>query len=379
MFYLREGSMQTVRTLKFRIYPDREQREQIDATINCCRFVYNHMLERSTKAYKRRGERMAGYDMESMLPELKARLPWLKCADSTALKCSCKQLDRAFGNFFKKKGGYPKFKRKHDATQSYTTNCVQATKYEVGRIKLLKLGWVRHSDKRNINGNVCEASVIKEQGKYYVSLVYKFELDVKPAKPINCIGLDYKSNGLYVDSNGECCEMPHFYRESLKKISKEQRILSRRQRGSKDKKPSSNYIKQLNKLQKRHKHIANQRKDFLHKKSTEIANQYDFVAVEDLNLKGIAQGLRLGKATLDNGYGMFLDMLQYKLEERGKTLAKVDRYYPSSQTCSCCGYKNPLVKNLNIREWICPECGVVHDRDTNAAVNILNEGLRMSA
>ena len=263
--------------------------------------------------------------------------------------------------------------------QHRTEMFLQATKYEVGRIKLLKLGWVRHSDKRNINGNVCEASVIKEQGKYYVSLVYKFELDVKPAKPINCIGLDYKSNGLYVDSNGECCEMPHFYRESLKKISKEQRILSRRQRGSKDKKPSSNYIKQLNKLQKRHKHIANQRKDFLHKKSTEIANQYDFVAVEDLNLKGIAQGLRLGKATLDNGYGMFLDMLQYKLEERGKTLAKVDRYYPSSQTCSCCGYKNPLVKNLNIREWICPECGVVHDRDTNAAVNILNEGLRMSA
>jgi len=171
--------------------------------------------------------------------------------------------------------------------------------------------------------------------------------------------------------------MPHFYRESEAKIAKEQRKLSRKQGSRKGEKKSNNYKKQQKRLQKKQRHAANQRKDFLHKKSTEIANRYDLVAVEDLNLKAISRGLHLGKATYDNGYGIFLFMLSYKLGERGKRLVRVGRYYASSQICSCCGYKNPLVKDLHIDSWVCPECGVVHDRDENAAINVKEEGLRI--
>lgn len=363
--------MELYRALKFRIYPTKQQTSQIDRTLDCCRFVYNKMLERSTKAYKRRGEHLSGFDMIRLLPSMKEYLPWLADADSSALVATCRQLDKAFGSFFKGDASYPRFKRKRDSCQSYTSASVIAIHYEVGRIKMPKLGWIRHSDNRDFDGKLYHATVTKEHGKYYISVTYKTEKAVERVPIKSCIGLDYKSNGLYVDSDGNFCNMPHFFRVSEQRIAKEQRKLSRKQ------KHSNNFLKQKKRLQKKERHAANQRKDFLHKKSTEIANRYDLVAVEDLNLNAISQGLRLGKSTLDNGYGKFLDMLDYKLAERGKAFVKVDRFYPSSQTCSCCGYQNPSVKNLAVREWTCPECGVVHDRDINAATNILNEGLRL--
>lgn len=371
--------MQIVRTMKFRVYPTRDQAERIDATIDCCRFVYNHMLERNVKAYKRRGEHMAGYDMELLLPSMKKRMPWLKAADSTALKSSCKNLDRAFGAFYKKRSGHPRFKRKRDRSQGYRTTCKQAITFEPKRVHLLKVGWLKHRDNRTPRGEICEAYVSRELGNYYVSLTYKAQIEPCKVDAVRCIGLDYKSNGLYVDSSGNQAEMPRYWRRGETKIAKEQRRLARKRGSRKGEPPSNNYLKQLSKVQKRHRHIANQRKDFLHKRSTEIANQYDLVAVEDLNLKAISKAYRLGKSTLDNGYGMFLEMLEYKLEERGKTFVKVGRFFPSSQTCSCCGYKNNLTRDLSVREWVCPECGVVHDRDVNAAINILNEGRKITA
>lgn len=314
---------------------------------------------------------MSGFDMANLLPSMKKYLPWLAEADSSALGATCRQLDKALGQFYKKTSNYPRYKRKNDARQSYTSVSAVAIHYEDGRIKMPKLGWIRHSDRRTIDGKLCYATVIRDHGKYYINIIHKAEKDVQPVPIKRCIGLDYKSDGLYVDSDGNSCNMPHFFRESEQKISKEKRKLSRKR------KRSSNYLKQLQRLRKKEIHAANQRKDYLHKKSTEIANQYDFVAVENLNLKAISQGLRLGKSTLDNGYGMFIDMLDYKLAERGKSFVKVGRFYPSSQTCSCCKAKNPAVKNLTVREWVCPQCGVVHDRDVNAATNILYEGMRL--
>ena len=187
-----------------------------------------------------------------------------------------------------------------------------------------------------------------------------------------------KSDGLYCGSNGNIATRHKFYRESQAKLAKEQRKLSHKKGNKKGETKSNNFMKQQKRVNKIHRHIANQRNDFLHKTSTEIANQYDVVCVESLNMCSMSnKGFGNGKATMDNGYGMFLNMLEYKLNSRGKYFVKVDRFYPSSQTCHTCGCVNPEVKDLSIRKWTCPVCGSVHNRDINAAVNIRIEGLRL--
>lgn len=189
------------------------------------------------------------------------------------------------------------------------------------------------------------------------------------------IGLDYKSNGLYMDSDGNCADMPKFFQKAQKRLAIAQRRLSRKKGSLKNEKKSKNYIKQLKKVNRVHTHISNQRKDFLHKKSTEIANRYDAVCVEDLDMKAIAnKGFGNGKATMNNGYGMFLTMLDYKLARQGKKLVRVDKWFPSSQLCSCCGHKQKM--SLKVRTYNCPECGNRMDRDINAAINIRNEGMK---
>lgn len=246
-------------------------------------------------------------------------------------------------------------------------------------IKLPKLGKVRASLHRTPKKDwkIKSATVSQSSdGKFYVSVLFEYEDDISYQADLNnAIGLDYVSNGLFVDSNGKRGTNRKFYREAQKKLAKEQRRLSRKTGFKKNESKSNNYIKQLRKVNKIHRHIANQRLDNLHKISTEIANQYDIVCVEDLNMTAIGnKGFGNGKATYDNGYGMFLDMLEYKLSDRGKTLVKVDRFYPSSQLCSCCGSRKKLT--LDDRIYRC-DCGFTLDRDQNAAINILNEGLRL--
>ena len=193
----------------------------------------------------------------------------------------------------------------------------------------------------------------------------------------NAIGLDYASDGLYVDNNGNVGTNHKYYRESHDKLAKAQRKLSRMQGSNKHETKSNNYIKQLRKVNKIHRHIANQRLDNLHKISTEIANQYDVVCVESLNMKAMSnKGFGNGKATLDNGYGLFLNMLEYKLADRNKYLIKVDKWFPSSQVCHCCGKRHPEMKELTIRTMKC-DCGLIMSRDQNAAINIMREGMRL--
>ena len=219
----------------------------------------------------------------------------------------------------------------------------------------------------------------ESDGKYYISILFEFENTVNPyvADKTNAIGLDYASDGLYVDSNGNTGTNHKYYCESHNKLAKAQRKLSRMQGSKKHEVKSNNYIKQLRKVNKIHRHIANQRLDNLHKISTEIANQYDVVCVESLNMKAMSnKGFGNGKATLDNGYGMLLSMLEYKLSDRNKYLIKVDKWFPSSQICNCCGMLHPEMKNLAIRKMTC-DCGLTISRDQNAAINILNEGLRL--
>jgi len=208
-------------------------------------------------------------------------------------------------------------------------------------------------------------------GKYYASILFEYENQAQKQKPKTFLGLDYSMHALYKDSNGNEPSYPRYYRQAEKKLAKEQRKLSKMQKGG------NNRNKQRLKVAKLHEKVANQRKDFLHKQSRQIANAYDCVCIESLDMKAMSQSLHFGKSISDNGWGMFTTFLKYKLEDMGKQLVKVDKWFASSQTCHVCGYKNTVTKNMNIRAWDCPNCGTHHDRDENAAINIRDEGMRL--
>lgn len=375
--------MEIIRALKMRIYPNDEQKVKIDKTLGTCRFVYNHMLARNQKVYERRKEHLSNYEMQNLLPVMKNYLPWMKEVDSQALKHACHQLHTAYDRFFKKKSGFPKFHSKRMNRQAYTTTVKTGIAYdsENREVKLPCLGWMRCSDNRILmNPDFKYATVSRQNGKYYVSITYSIEKAVHPVavSENQALGLDYKSDGLYVDSNGNMAGMPKWFRDSQAKLKKEQRKLRNKVGSQKGEAKSHGYLKQFQKVRNLHEHIANQRLDYLHKESTRLADQYNVILIEDLNMKAIAnKGFGNGKATFDNGWGMFTTMLDYKMAERGKHLQKIDRWFPSSQTCNICGCVNEDVKNLNIRKWTCPHCGTEHNRDVNAALNIKCEGLRL--
>lgn len=306
----------------------------------------------------------------------KEMYPYLKEIDSLALVNERLNLQKAYKNFFRDKSiGFPKYKSAKHSRKSYTTNNQNGTiKIEGNKIKLPKLGFIKAKLHRLAKDEwqLKSATISKDSdNKYYISILYEYEDNVKKI-PIsnNAIGLDYKSDGLYVDSNNHIGTNSKFYRKSQTKLAKQQRKLKHKTIGS------SNYKKQQLRIAKIHKKIANQRKDNLHKISFEIANQYDVVCVENLNMKAISNsGFGNGKATNDNGYGMFLNFLEYKLREKGKYFVKIDKFFPSSQICSCCGNikKIPLYERI----YKCEYCGTKTDRDFNAARNIKNEGLRI--
>ena len=367
--------MKKYKSIKYRIYPNKKQQSLILKTFGCCRFVYNYMLARSIEAHENGEFFCTRNSFNYLLTSLKKEFIWLKEVDSIALTSANDNLAVAFLNFFKKNNNFPKFHKKK-FSGSYTTRLVGKNIALLDKgIKLPKLGKVKASLHRMPKKGWKLKSVTVAQssdGKFYASVLFEYESDVSYQVDLNnAIGLDYASNGLFVDSNGKRGTNYKFYRKAQKKLAKEQRRLSRKDKGSK------NYYKQLLAVNKLYRHIANQRNDNLHKLSTEIANLYDVVCVEDLNMTAIGnKGFKNGKATYDNGYGMFLRMLEYKLSDRGKALVKVDKFYPSSQLCSCCGNRKKL--ELSERKYIC-SCGLEIDRDLNAAINIKNEGLRLLA
>lgn len=372
--------MLIIRASKGRAYFNKTQLNIADSTLNSCRYIYNEMLARNQKVYKRREKHLNYNDMQNLLPGMKKYKPWLKKADSQALKYACRQVDTAYQKFFKHEAGFPQFHSKK-GRQCYTTTNASSIHIKDGKVKLPLLGWIKVRGMKPIpqDAKICYASVSREpDGTYYISITYKIERIVIPQKPENIMAMDYKSDGLYVDSDGYKADMPHWFRESQTKLAKQQRKLSKKQGSRKGEKKSGGWIKQHRRVAKLQRRIANQRLDYLHKKSFELATKYDVIGTETLNMRSIAnKGFRNGKATMDNGYGMFLTMLSYKLEERGKRLIKVDKWFPSSQVCSCCGYQNKELKNLQIRKWTCPVCGTHHNRDQNSATNIKHEVIRI--
>jgi len=368
---------------KYRIYPNKGQEELIQKTFGCVRFVYNHFLFDRITAYKENGEIRSCFQQIKMLTDLKNEYEWLKEPDKNALQCALRNLDKAYQNFFRnvKKGdtpGFPKFKRKKDNQKSYqTVGCGNQTRIENGNVRLPKLGVVKTKLSRNLpeGARILNATVSQEpSGKYFVSIGFEYELDI-PEHEVNAensIGLDYSSPHFYVDSDGNKANMHHFYREAERKLAREQRRLSRKQKGS------ANYEKQRIKVARAFEKVRNCRQDWQHKLSTKLAEQYDIVAVEDIDYKAMSQGLHLGKATNDNGFGQFRTFLSYKLAERGKKLITIDKWFPSSKTCRHCGYINSEL-TIKERKWKCPKCGELIDRDVNAAINIRNEGIRIYA
>ncbi len=358
------------KAFKFRIYPKTEQQIVIAKTFGCARFVYNRMLADRIQHYKETGK-----SLNNTPAQYKKEFEWLKEVDSLALANAQLNLNKAYKNFFRDKAiGFPKFKSKKSNHRSYTTNCVNGNiKVERGYIKLPKLGVVKIKQHRDVPDEYRLKSVTISRtptGKYYASILYEYEKHIEPVEPEIIVGLDYSMKELFVSSDGTSAEYPKYYRQSLAKLKREQKKLSNCEKGS------HNRTKQRIKVAKLHEKVANQRKDFLHKSSRQITNAVDVVCIEDLNMKGMSQALNFGKSVSDNGFGLFVSMLDYKLREQGKQVVKIDKWFPSSKKCSGCGeVKDALL--LSERQYHCEACGITLNRDYNASLNIRSEGIRM--
>ena len=371
--------MKTIkRSYHFALYPKESQKQLIEKTLGCSRQVYNDFLSYCEKEYKSNSNfRLNKYELIKMLPKYKELHPYMKEVDSIALQQSVINLYDSYMRFFSHLGGHPVFKRKKNDYGYTTMNINNSIRLSGNEIQIPKLGKVRLFVHRKIRESFSFTQVsISRIGKhYYVSLLGEETIDEEERllDKDNSIGLDFSISSLFVSDSSIRVNPPKYYQLSLDKLAKEQRKLSHMKKGS------SHYQKQLIRIKNLHEHITNQRKDYLNKLSRDIANRYDYVFVEDLDLQKMSEkkdNLKLGKEISDLGYGNFLNYLTYKLEWLDKKLIKVDRYYPSSQLCSSCGYrKNDLT--LNQRHWVCPKCGEKHDRDYNAAINIKKEGIKM--
>ena len=326
--------------------------------------------------------------------------PFLREVDSFALCNAQLALEKAYKRFFEdRKTGFPKYKSKRRGRKTYTTNLSHGNielDDKARRLKLPKLGWLAVRQHKRIPDDWKLKSVTVEHcpsGRYTATILFEYETQIpEKAKPVKTVGLDYASHGLYVSSDGEHAEYPGYYRKMQDKLTREQCRLSHMVKGS------ANWRKQCKRVARLYEKTANQRRDYQHKKANGIVASYDMVGVEALSMKSMMKNPEpkpdpdhpgrflsngreaksgLAKRTLDNAYGMFCAMLEYKLARQGKRLVHVDKWYPSSQLCHDCGYKNPLVKDLSVREWACPSCGVLHDRDVNAARNIRDEAMRI--
>ena len=365
------------KSFKFRIYPNAEQTQQIQRTFGCCRYIYNHFLSQRINLYKNNGEPLNYNSCSSNLTALKNELSWLREVDAISLQSSLRDLDNAYSNFFRriKKGehpGFPKFKSKRNNRKSYKTKLV-GSNIEVfdKHIKLPKLGMVKSAISKQVRGRILNATVSQNpSGKHYVSLCCT-DIDIEQLEPTGAIvGIDLGLKDIAITSDGKVYPNQKHLKKSEKQLAKAQRQLSRK---SKD---SNNRNKARIKVAKIHERIATQRKDAIHKLTTEIIKDCDVVVIEDLNIKGMVKNRKLSKAISDASWGEIKRQLEYKAKWYGKALVQIGRFYPSSQLCGC-GYRNEETKDLAVRVWVCPACKIVNDRDVNAARNILKEGLRL--
>ena len=358
------------KSYKFRIYPTKEQESLLSKHFGHCRFVFNHFLNECKEKYSNENISLNYYDNARTLTELKKdeEFLWLKEVNSQSLQASIKNLDVAYKNFFKKQNKFPRFKSKYDR-QSFKVP--QNILVEDGKLVIPKFKeGIKLNLHRQLDGNPLFATISKSTtGKYYVSITC--EIEHKPFEKTNkSVGIDTGIKELAILSDGSSYENIKSLKTKLKKLKYEQRQLSKKTKGSQSRN------KQKSKLAKIHEQITNIRKDYLHKVSTEIIKNHDVISVEDLAVKNIMKNHCLAQAMSDVSLGAFYTMLEYKANWNDRQFVKIDRFFPSSKTCSSCGWiKQDLT--LSIRKWTCESCGTIHDRDINAAKNILKQGIKI--
>ena len=384
--------------VKLRMYPNKGQKITISKTFGCTRLTSNKALDLRKSKYEKEGISISYKDTNQMLTNLKKdeNFKFLNEVDSIALQQSLRDLDKAFKNFFKSGFGYPKFKSKKEHFKSYRTQNVNnniCVSLDGRYIKLPKLGYVKIRTTFKNFGIIKNATIEQTpSGKYYCVLDVEIE-ETKCTNNGGIVGLDMGLKSFYTTSSGFKCDNLKYYKNSQKKLKRMQRKLSRQieshikgykidgnKRFPQFDKPlleCKNIQKQRIKIARLQEHIANQRYDFLQKETSKLCKENQFIAVEDLNIKNMQRNHYLSKDIQDVSWSKFLTILEYKCAKYGTTLVKIPRFYASSQICSCCGNKNRQVKDLSIRKWICPKCNTIHDRDVNAAMNILNKALSM--
>lgn len=374
--------------IRVRLYPTEEQEVLINKTVGCCRFVYNTILENCNQSYEQTQHFPSKNERITNLIPLKEENEFLKEVDSRALQQSVRDLNSALDNFFKNRTnfGFPKFKSKHSQKQSYRTTCDsgRAGVLDNKHIKLPKLGKVK-TKRFNMPEvyKIFNITVEKTStGKYYASICVETEIQPLP-KTGKQVGLDLGLLDLLIGSDGTRYERPKFTYAFKDKFAKEQRKLSKMRtklkRANLNLDECKNYQKQKHKVAKLHEHVANCAKDFNHKLSIELVRNYDFIAMEDLNVSGMLKNHYMAYSIADVRWGQLVDFIKYKCQWYDKKFAQVDQFYASSKICSCCGtVQKDIVNSLSVREWICPDCGTHHDRDVNAAKNILNQALSVA-